>query len=48
MGQIVIDYEEITRTFPEGTGTLFMIMIYEVCGDRIAKAWTIAGDKVLD
>jgi hypothetical protein len=48
MGQTVIDYEEITRTFPEGSGRLFMIMIYEVAGNRIAKAWSIAGAKILD
>ncbi|MBK8094374.1 MAG: nuclear transport factor 2 family protein [Verrucomicrobiaceae bacterium] len=48
MGQTVIDHEEITRTFPEGSGQLRMIMIYEVRGDRIARVWSIAGAKTLD
>ncbi len=48
MGQTVIDHEAITRTFPEGPGTLIMIMIYEVRMDRIARAWSIAGAKTLD
>ena len=48
MGNKVIDHELITRTFPEGTGTLEMIMIYEVQGDKIIKAWSIAGQKILD
>ena len=48
MGQTVIDHEEITRTFPEGPGSLTMIMIYEVRGDRIARSWSIGGAKVLD
>lgn len=48
MGQTVIDYEEITRTFPEGPGRVFMIMIYEIRGQRIARAWSIAGAKTLD
>jgi hypothetical protein len=32
MGHTVIDHERIHRTFPEGTGTLEMIMIYEGAG----------------
>jgi hypothetical protein len=48
MGQTVIDHEEVFRTFPEGSGRLRLIMIYEVRGDRIARAWSIAGTKTLD
>jgi hypothetical protein len=48
MGQTVIDYEEVFRTFPEGSGSLRLIMIYEISGDRIARAWSIAGEKTLD
>lgn len=48
MGNIVIDHERITRTFPEGTGTLEMTMIYEVQGEQIVKAWSIVGQKTLD
>jgi hypothetical protein len=48
MGAIVIDQELITRTFPEGTGRLEMIAIYEVRAGRIARAWFISGAKTLD
>src|SRR5437899_507064 len=29
MGSIVIDHERVTRTFPEGPGTIELVMIYE-------------------
>lgn len=45
MGSMVVDYEEVTRTFPEGPGTLELTMIYEVRGDRISRAWTLVGPK---
>ncbi len=48
MGNAVVDHERITRTFPEGPGTLEMVMIYEVQGGRIAKAWGLLGAKTLD
>lgn len=48
MGNKVIDHELVTRTFPEGTGTSELIMIYEVQGDKIIKAWSIVGEKTLD
>ncbi len=47
MGNIVVDHEEVTRNFPEGKGTLELIMIYEVQRGKIAKAWSIAGAKIL-
>ena len=47
MGNIVVDHEEVTRNFPEGKGTLELIMIYEVQRGRIARAWSIAGAKTL-
>ena len=47
MGRTVIDHELVTRTFPEGPGTLEMIMIYEMEKDRIARAWSIVGAKSL-
>jgi hypothetical protein len=46
-GSVVIDHEIVTRTFPEGAGELELVMIYEVQGGRIAKAWSIAGEKKL-
>jgi hypothetical protein len=48
MGNVVIDHEEVTRTFPEGPGKIALIMIYEVQNGRIARAWSIAGAKTLD
>jgi len=48
MGQVVIDHEEVTRTFPEGTGTLELVAIYEVRDGRIASARFISGPKTLD
>ncbi len=48
MGSIVVDHEQVTRTFPDGPGQLELVMIYEVRQGRIIKAWTIAGAKTLD
>ena len=48
MGSIVVDHELVTRTFPEGPGTVELVMIYEVQQGRITKAWSIAGAKTLD
>jgi hypothetical protein len=48
MGHVVVDHEEVRRTFPEGPGRLELMMIYEVQHGRIARAWTIAGPKTLD
>jgi len=48
MGTIVVDHEEVARTFPEGPGRIQLIMIYEVQNGQIAKAWSIAGKKQLD
>lgn len=38
MGNIVIDHELVTRDFPEGTGTVDVVAIYEVVGERITSA----------
>lgn len=45
MGAFVVDHERVTRTFPEGPGTIELIMIYEVKGGRIARAWSIVGER---
>lgn len=47
MGNTVVDHEEVTRNFPEGKGTVELIMIYEVQRGRIARAWSIAGGRTL-
>ncbi len=46
-GAFVIDHEIVTRTFPEGPGTLEVVMIYEVRDGRIANAWSLPGTKTL-
>lgn len=48
LGQRVVDHEEVTRTFPDGTGKIAFLMIYEVENELIAKAWSIAGPRVMD
>jgi hypothetical protein len=48
MGNVVIDHERVTRTFPEGTGAIELVAIYEVKRGRIARAWFIFGPKTLD
>jgi hypothetical protein len=48
MGRTVIDHEEVSRSFPEGPGTIQLLMIYEVQDGLIVKAWSIAGAKQLD
>ncbi|MBK9991742.1 MAG: nuclear transport factor 2 family protein [Verrucomicrobia bacterium] len=47
MGGTVIDHELVTRTFPDGCGTIELTMIYLVESGRISKAWSIAGPKTL-
>lgn len=49
MGNLVIDQEVITRNFPapEGIGTVELIAIYEVQGERIVRAWFRFGEKRL-
>lgn len=48
MGNIVVDHEEVSRTFSEGAGKIRLLMIYEVENGKIARAWSIAGAKTLD
>jgi len=48
VGHIVVDHEEVSRTFPDGAGKIRLLMIYEVQHGRIAKAWSIAGEKSMD
>lgn len=43
LGDLVVDTETVTRTFPAGPGELDCVMIYRVAGDHIAQAWSIAG-----
>jgi hypothetical protein len=48
MGNIVVDHEKVTRTFPDGLGTLELLMIYDVQNGRIARAWSLVGTRMLD
>jgi len=43
VGNVVVDREVVTRTFPEGPGEIDVIAIYEVEDGRIAKAWFKSG-----
>jgi putative hydrolase of HD superfamily len=47
-GNIVIDHELVTRTFPEGPGNVELVAIYEVQNEKIAKVWFIPGKKTLE
>lgn len=48
MGNLVVDHERVTRTFPEGSGVLDAVVIYELENGKIAKAWLLLGPKTLD
>jgi hypothetical protein len=48
VGDTVIDHEIVTRTFPDGPGTVEVVAIYEVAAGKIAKAWFILGPPVVD
>lgn len=47
-GNLVIDHEKVRRTFPEGTGQLEMVAMYEVQAGKISRAWFVFGAKPLD
>ena len=48
MGDTVVDHEKVTRTFPEGPGSIELIMTYEVKAGRITRAWTKARARILE
>jgi hypothetical protein len=45
MGNVVIDHEEVTRTFPEGIGTIELVAIYLVRDGKIRTGSFIFGEK---
>lgn len=47
MGAIVVDHERVTRTFPEGRGTIEMLCVYEVQDDLIVGASFALGERQL-
>ncbi len=44
VGNVVIDYETVQRSFPAGPGEVEVICIYEVDAGKIAKAWFKMGE----
>jgi hypothetical protein len=48
MGNVVIDQEEVTRTFPEGRGVIELVAIYEVQDGKIQSSSVIFGAIKLD
>ena len=48
IGTIVVDHELVSRTFPDGTGTVKVVCIYEVRDDKITKAWFLMGQPMMD
>ena len=47
VGNVVVDHETVTRTFPEGKGEVDVICIYEIEHGKIAKAWFKMGERRL-
>ena len=47
VGAMVVDCELITRSFPEGLGTVEMLCVYEVVNGRIQRASFATGAKCL-
>lgn len=45
VGNVVVDHETVTRTFPEGKGEVDVICIYEIEDGKIAKAWFKMGER---
>jgi putative hydrolase of HD superfamily len=45
MGNTVVDYEEVTRTFPEGSGTIEMLCVYDVQEGKICKVSFAFGQR---
>jgi hypothetical protein len=48
MGDIVVDHEDVRRMFPEGSGRIGMVAIYQVRDGQIQSASIALGDKILD
>jgi putative hydrolase of HD superfamily len=47
MGEMVVDQEVVTRTFPEGMGTLEVVGIYEVRDGKISRVMFREGERTL-
>lgn len=47
VGDMVVDHETVSRTFPEGKGEVDVVCLYLVENGRIAKAWFKMGERRL-
>jgi hypothetical protein len=47
LGNMVIDHEVVTRTFPEGPGTIDLVVIYQVVDGKIKTASFATGPERL-
>ena len=47
MGNVVIDHEDVVRTFPEGPGRIELVCIYGVENGKIQSASFIIGAQVV-
>ena len=47
LGSLVVDHERVTRTFPEGPGSVEMLCLSDVDGDVIVKASFRLGARTL-
>jgi hypothetical protein len=47
MGAMVVDYERVTRNFPEGFGTIEMLCVYQVSEGLIQRAVFSLGEQKL-
>ena len=47
MGKVVIDHEDVVRTFPEGPGRVELVCVYVVEQGKIQSATFSIGPQVL-
>ncbi len=48
MGSIVVDHEEVSRTFPEGPGKVDLVVVYEVADGLIRSQTAQVSNQRLD
>lgn len=48
MSEMVIDHEDVSRTFPEGPGRIELVCMYQVQAGKIVTASFVFGAKTLD
>lgn len=48
LGTTVVDYETVTRNFPEGKRTVDVICIYQVGNEKITKGWFLLGEPRIE